>query len=291
MSCAALVLLKDELDIAEFTLRHLAEQVDWIFVSDNGSTDGTWELIHDLSDELPISLSRDPDPAYWQSKKMTAMAQLALERGHAWVLPCDADELFYSPDGRTVAQQLAGHAPDVQIVTAELYHHIPTALDPPAACERCGSTGMQWPSAGDEPQPCDACKGRVEPNPFRRIGWRKRERSGLGKVACRARPDLVIEAGNHSARTDGTATRAGGLVIRHYSWRSQEQYLKKLRNGIAAYAATDLPESTGTHWRMWEGKTDEQILEHFATWFWSADPAADDSMIYDPAPVLISGCG
>ena len=35
-----------------------------------------------------------------------------------------------------------------------------------------------------------------------------------------------------------SALVAGGLVIRHFSWRSEEQYLRKIRNGQAAYAAT-----------------------------------------------------
>lgn len=257
MSTVGVSMCKDEADIVGYVTRHMAEQVDHLIVSDNGSTDGTREMLAELERELPLTVLDDPDPAYFQSAKMSRLAALGLERGFQWVVPYDHDEFWYSGDGRTVAQQLAGHAPDVQIVEAVLYHHIPSALDDAA-----------------------------EANPFRRIGWRKRERAGLGKVACRTRPDLVIEAGNHSARTDGTATRAGGLTIRHYSWRSEAQYLAKIRNGAAAYAATSgLPETTGLHWRMWEGKTDDQILEHFRTWFWTADPAADDSLTFDPAPV------
>jgi hypothetical protein len=75
-----------------------------------------------------------------------------------------------------------------------------------------------------------------------------------------------------------------GLVVRHFSWRSPEQYLKKIVNGRAAYALTDLPEGTGAHWRMWEGASDEAILAHFDTWFYARDPKSDRSLIYDPTP-------
>ncbi len=304
MSCAAVMLAKDEDDVIEFTVRHLLDQVDYVLVADNLSTDRTPEILASLATEFGadrLSVELDEEIGYLQSRKTSALALRMCEAGHSWILPCDADEWFYAPDGRRIADFLAGHAPDVQIVQAAMFHHIPTALDPPTSCARCNSRGMvevvpaeraRYPqdpaavtvAARPWQAPCPDCDGRVEPNPFKRIGWRKREHGALPKVACRCRPDLVIHAGNHGASTRGTALAVGGLVVRHFSWRSSSGYVKKIRNGIAAYAATDLPETTGEHWRMWEGKTDEQIAGHYEQWFHSADPYADDSLIYDPAP-------
>jgi hypothetical protein len=95
----------------------------------------------------------------------------------------------------------------------------------------------------------------------------------------------VIEAGNHGATTSGTALRSGGLSVRHFSWRTPEQYVRKIRTGAEAYRATNLPAHTGAHWRTWDDATDDQLAEHFRTWFWSPDPRADSSLIYDPAPL------
>ncbi len=296
MSAAAISMCKDEADVVTYWLDWTLSQVDRVYVLENGSTDGTREILLDRAESDPrLVVIDDPETGYYQSRKMSALGQRAFEDGFAWLVAADLDEFWYSPDGRRIADFLAGHAPDVQLVRAAMYHHIPTALDPPAECARCESTGTVTVIPAVQTRdfayvaepwqaPCPVCAGLVEPNPFRRIGWRKREHGALPKVACRCRPDLVIHAGNHGATTRGTALAVSGLVIRHFSWRSPEGYVRKIRNGIAAYAATDLPETTGEHWRMWEGKTDEQIAGHYETWFHSADPYADDSLIYDPAP-------
>lgn len=291
MTVAAVMLVKDEEDVLEPVLRHLAAQVDEIIVSDNMSTDGTEGILGDLYLEgLPLVLVKDDEPGYYQDTKTTALAMRALALGHQWVIPCDADEVWYAPDGRTLSQYLGGVPPDVQIVSAELYNHLPSALDPPASpcfppCDECyehsryavSRDGMTLASLA---VPCL----RRESNPLRRIGWRQREHAPLPKVCARLRPDLRIHMGNHSASTDGTALASAGLVIRHFSWRSPEQYLRKIRSGEAAYAAAPERAGYGDHWRMWEGKPDEAVVDHFHRWFWASDPHADATLIYDPAP-------
>jgi hypothetical protein len=127
------------------------------------------------------------------------------------------------------------------------------------------------------------------PEPVQRIGWRRAAPGGLPKVACRWRDDLVIEQGNHGARYDGGATvLPGQLVVRHFPYRSAEQFVRKARNGAQAYAATDLPPDVGAHWRQYgalaEAHGDEACADIFRTWFWVADPDADPSLVFDPAP-------
>ncbi len=275
------MLVKDEADIVEYTLRHLAYHVDEILVADNMSTDGTYELLRELGRELPLLLERDREPAHYQGRKTTALAMRALDLGHDWVVPCDADELWYvaADIERPIGHYLAGQSPDVQVVAAELYHHLPSAEDTPAALDPA--------YAGLETLDKGPVVGLYEPNPYLRIGYRNLHRGGLPKVACRLRPDLVIEEGNHGASTTGTGLRAGGLCVRHFSWRSAEQYAQKLANGHRALAATDLPADIGEHWRKYD--PDEPGFEklaqtHFRSWFYSPHPAQDRDLIYDPAP-------
>lgn len=298
---AAVMLCKDEADIVGFTIEHLLEQLDRVYVTDNLSTDGTVEILHDLRDRHGadrIRVGIDEEVGYWQSRKTTELAMLAYEDGFHWVIPVDADEFWHAADySRTIKQFLEGTPPDVQMVGAELFNHLPTAADPPTHCPTCNDTGKHFAVAGEGYVTyevdrvdgasyvlCPQCGGEAEPNPFRRLRWRQREHAPLGKIACRLRPDLVIHAGNHGASTTGTALTGAGLVVRHFSWRSAEQYVRKIRNGEAAYAATDLPESTGLHWRMFAGKPDEAIADCFRQWYWSADPWKDTTLISDPSP-------
>lgn len=251
MSVCAIVLVKDEVDLIGYTLDHLHTQVDEVAIYDNGSTDGTRELL-EARGELVFD---DKQVAYYQSRKTTRAAREAMNRGHAWVLPNDADEVWYVTDGRTISDYLNGITPDVRVVTGELFNHIPTALDDPR-----------------------------EPNPIKRIGWRQKSRGALPKVCVRMDDEVVIAMGNHAASFGPYGMIVPGLVLRHFTWRTPDQYLKKITNGRTAYAASNLDEAFGVHWRMFDGASDDVIMEHFKKWFYIDDPATDPSLIFDPAP-------
>jgi glycosyltransferase involved in cell wall biosynthesis len=243
--------------VIEYTVRHLLAQVDHIIIRDNISKDGTRQIIEGLKSDR-ITLQHDGVIAYIQSKKTTAMAKEAHEMGFTWVLPCDADEIWYAPEGRRIGDFLDGIAPDVRMASAQLFNHLPSAED------------------------------SDDPNPFKRIGWRQRQHAPLGKICARTGIDLVIHQGNHGAYVDGSGLTVGGLVVRHFSWRSEEQYLRKIRNGAAAYAATNMDETIGAHWRMFDGAEDEAIRAHFRQWFFSSSPRSDNTLIFDPTPITLT---
>lgn len=262
------MLVKDEGDVVLHTVLHLLEQVDEVLALDNLSTDGTSEILRDLArehDELHVD--SDDEVGYFQSQKTTALAQQALARGHEWVVPCDADEVWFSPFGRLgdVLSELDG---DWLFATAALYDHIGTHDDPPYA------------------------------NPLERIGWRFLEPGKLPKVAARTHRSLEIEMGNHGAsmvapgrvRSNGSPpTMTGRLQIRHFSWRSEDQYLRKITNGYRAYAAAPDLKPYGEHWKMFGAPEseafDDRVRAHFRRWFYVADLRDRVDLIYDPAPL------
>ena len=252
MSVVAICRCKDEQDVLPFTLARTLDQVDHVIVEDNGSTDGTRDYLAGLNDDR-LTVLDDTEVAYYQSAAMSRLAQLARERFSAqWVIPFDSDEAWYSPFGR-IADVLIGHA-GCGVATAALYDHVATGKD-------------------DE----------AERDPTVRSGWRRLDPAPLPKVACRPVLPVTIEQGNHAA-TYPAATVEGLLVVRHYAIRSADQMIRKARNGAAAYAATDLPENVGQHWRDWGRLTDKQLRGVFRDFYFAENPAADPTLIYDPAP-------
>lgn len=267
MSVCAVLMVKDEADIIGETIEHLLKQVDAIIVADNLSTDGTREKIDwwRQFNEDRITVVDDPEVGYWQSRKTTALAAQARGLGFDWVLPCDADEMWVAKDGRRIGDFLMSVAPDVPVVNAQVYHYLPTGKDPAIT------------------------------DPFRSIRWRLAEPSSLPKVCCRLWHGLEIAPGNHGASYNGNSPPivAGGLRVNHYSWRSTDQYSRKIVNGARAYAATDLDPDVGPHWRMWGDPNDptlpERAADHFRRFFWAPSPpcapgSSDPrTLVYDPA--------
>lgn len=238
----AVSMVKDEADIIAATVGHMLTQVDEIIVADNMSSDGTRDILNDLGPRVHVI--DDHEIGYYQSRKMTELARRAVSFGATWVVPFDADEYWCSRWG-TVAEVLRSAECDYGIVTAELYDHVATGWDP---------------ASGD---------------PIDRLPWRRQHALPLPKVAVRADPDMVIEQGNHWARLPipPRHTDSPRLVVHHYPYRSVEQVIRKVRNGSAAYAATEgIPDNVGAHWRQWGAFSDEQIADLFRVWYWRDVP-------------------
>ena len=82
-----ITMVKNEADIVEQTIRHLLGQgVDHILAADNGSSDGTYEILLELSKILPVHVIQDRELAYYQSEKMTWLADRVMEAGAEWKL-------------------------------------------------------------------------------------------------------------------------------------------------------------------------------------------------------------
>lgn len=238
----AVSMMRDEADIAGQVVSHLYnEGVDLVIVADNLSTDGTGDLARDAGADVV----EDPNPAYLQADKMTALAHMAIDAGAEWVLPFDADEVWYSPS-RTIAHALADTAADV--IVARGWDHIATLGDLPYA------------------------------NPFEAITHRRSIVQRLPKVAFRAHPSARLTQGNHDVTHPGPRTHST-LAYRHFQYRSVEQMIRKARQGTAAYQATNLPESEGAHWRQLAAMDDISIAGEWARL------CQTPNLVFDPAPV------
>lgn len=270
MSACAIAMVKDEADIIESTVRWMAANVSEVYIADNGSSDGTDEIVTDLAFELGnVHLTHDEEPAYLQSQKMTRLAHEAHEWFDCeWVVPFDADEIWYCTAGR-IEENLDDVGEGMMVATAQLFDHVATGEDPDIA------------------------------DPVDRIVWRRDQPLPMPKVACRWRGDLVIHQGNHGCDYGGVLPASTPLmVVRHFPYRSADQFVRKVVNGARAYRAAGdrLPSDVGAHWRRWgeiyERGGEEAVAEIFRTWFWREDPRRavringerQGPLVWDPAP-------
>lgn len=259
MSIAALLRVKNELDIIEVTVRHLAGQVDEIFVADNLSTDGTRELLHSLADDLPLHVSHDDVFAHYMGPVITELAHDAWNCGHGWVVPTAADEIWFGVRERILTARVG-----TQQIRADVYDHVPTLQDDAA-----------------------------EPNPVARMEWRKRDPNGAmypsGRFVCRVASDLVIGPGCHSAVTRTGRGTETGLEMRHFPSRTEDQFVRKAVNGKKVYEATDLPAYYGVHWRAWgtvyEQQGEQALRDLYQRDILVENPEDDPSLVYDPVLV------
>src|SRR4051794_20611986 len=94
------LLVRDERDVIEANVRyHFSQGVDAIVVTDNGSVDGTREILDGLATEFPIHVIDEPSHTYEQSAWVTRMARKAAEDGADWVINSDADEFWTADRG------------------------------------------------------------------------------------------------------------------------------------------------------------------------------------------------
>jgi hypothetical protein len=114
-----LMMVRNEADILRVNLRHhLALGIDQFLIVDNGSSDGTVEILEELSrDTGRVRWTRDPGP-YRQAEITTGLAHEAYLSGADWVVPIDADEFWHAPGGdlRAVLERAAAGALEVQVI-------------------------------------------------------------------------------------------------------------------------------------------------------------------------------
>jgi hypothetical protein len=204
------LLVRNEADIIEANLDyHLAQGVDFVVVTDHGSSDGTDELLRRYEQDGSVAVLREEGEEHHQSVRVTRMAQLALSRHDAdWVIHNDADEFWWP---------LAGSLRDVFAAIPPVYGQIEVQrrnfLPAPD-----GAGPFYSRLIYRDAQSLNPSGGPLEP-----------------KVAHRAHPDVVVAPGNHSiSGADLRPVPVGELLeIFHFPMRSYDQFERKvIQTGI-----------------------------------------------------------
>lgn len=206
-------------------VRHLVEQgVDIVVVINHRSTDHTREVLADLARDLPVVTVENSAEGFYQGASVSRMARAASKRNASWVVPVDADELWYGV-GASISSVL--RATTAAIIKAPVWDHLPL------------NNGIDSPSPYK-----DFTKRTVSPGPKH--------------VAFRAHPLASVHEGNHWVNRSGEAMQ-NGLEVRHFAYLGFPHFVEKMRRGAKNVGATDLSMSIALEWRAW-GTADEQGL-------------------------------
>src|SRR3977135_4271324 len=113
MKLVAISRVKNELDIIEAFVRHHSQYFNTLIVLDDGSSDGTYEVLQALQAAgLPLVLMREPSVGYEQSRYMTRLLRMAVDQfGADWIMPLDADDFVEPHHAAPLAQLLHAREP------------------------------------------------------------------------------------------------------------------------------------------------------------------------------------
>lgn len=223
-----LLLARDEADIIRDTIAfHLNQGVDFVIVTDNGSVDGTRDILAEMERTLPVQVLDEPGRLFQQDVWTTRMAYLAADlHGAQWVFSGDADECWQPAAGDFAAAIAADTAPYGEAVNLL---QVPVIMMVPdrdaAACP--GFRPITTRRAFTQPL------GNAET--VSRWATARPLHRQLGKVLFRADRFVALWPGNHYAVMDRPHHGfARHLLIHHFHFRSLAHFRRKLATVHAA---------------------------------------------------------
>ncbi len=219
MRIVATLMVRDEIDIVAAMIEHHLDQgVDLIVATDNGSVDGTTEVLERYAATGRVELHHDPVQQKQQGSVVTAMARRARSEHRAdWVLNLDADEFLVPLDRRlSVRQALTGTSLHLNAFTTEV-----TNLVGPPAWSGGGVHRLVW----RDQRPVEELQGigiHAHPTP---------------NAVHRGEIDVVVAQGNHFVNlvSNGQPPQELAMEVLHLPWRSWAQLERKVVNAGMAY--------------------------------------------------------
>jgi hypothetical protein len=235
------LIVRDEADIVgENIAHHLALGVDRIIVTDNGSTDGTKDILSDLARGGAVAVAHEDGP-FRQVEAAHAMVEEARDRYRAaWVSAFDADEFVVPPDGETLAAHLGRQAGRVVIVPR--VNVFPTRETLATWDWRAGPG---WRNAWPEGPP-----PRMDV-PARAMAWPYMAYATFPKVMFRPEGFVQMVKGGHAVTLDPPAEGgASGLTLWHFPLRAVARLEQAIARRRPVLAADPNPAVSGQY-RRW----------------------------------------
>ena len=224
------LLVRNEEDVIGPNLDfHLAMGVDHVIATDNGSKDGTVDILREYERKGVLTLHFEQADDFDQSAWVTRMARAAAAKWRArWVINNDSDEFWWPLEGNLKAALDTIPVAD-QTVVAPRSNFV--------AVEPAGEMFYQ-----------------------RMIFRETRSLNAVGKplppkICHRGNVEVVVGHGNHKVRWAGnshapTISPEQPIEVLHFPMRSYAQFESKIRLGAAAMESNEtLPKGVGGTWR------------------------------------------
>jgi hypothetical protein len=196
---------RNEADILDAQLSfHLNAGVDFVVAIDNGSTDGTSEILESYARDGYLVSTHDPN-VYQQGEWVTQMARRAATEFRAdWVINSDADE-FWWPRGGSLKEVLS------------------------AVPARYGSVRGMWRHFAPRPDADDFFAERLTVRVCNPGAEDNSPYSPRYKTIHRGHPDVEVLPGNHRALGRGLDPLLGWypIDVLHFPIRSRRHFTEK----------------------------------------------------------------
>jgi hypothetical protein len=234
MKFVVTVMVRDEVDIiAAMVEHHLAQGADLIIATDNGSIDGTTEILQQYADRGVLELHHDPVFRKQQHAVVTRMARRAYtEHAADWVINADADEFWVPVDkGFTLRNALEAIPLSLGAFTVPV-----TNLVGPPAMRGSGVDRLLW-------------RDKRTPEQLQAVGIFAQP---TDDAVHRGDPTIVVSQGNHVVSLDsaGQPDPAVALEVLHLPWRSWQQYERRVINTGRSYEANPTLKPSKNHHGM-----------------------------------------
>lgn len=270
---ALISMVKDEEDIIfDNLVWHFCIGFRKFVIIDNNSTDKTRFLVEKFRDQVAnmatVIIVDDPIVEYIQSEVTTGAMRLAnsIWPKVDWIFPVDADEFWYPTN--KLRDILAKIPDDKDVISIQVYNH--------HAIKDAENLESSIPF-------------------YDSLNFRLKNLSpDSDKVAVRATPDIVINQGNHKARSIEYYRSIGyiagntvGLDMRHFAIRSASQVITKYHNVSKAnmLKLNLLPEDNTTHWTEFETEIKEKGLTQAGIDRFNNYVRSKEDCIQDPLPM------
>jgi glycosyltransferase involved in cell wall biosynthesis len=214
------LIVRDEADIiAENIEFHAKMGVDVFAVIDNGSKDGTREILESLRTCYDLYLFEERGP-FEQERQATFLARFLREHRYAdWLISNDADE-FWLPKNGNLKQLINPSRP---VLTVGRYNFLPRKEDVAAEDYKFYQNVLLVDKPyGVQPPVIDPHEQLLFPIMFRNLP---------GKIACSLAGLEYVHKGNHAVKhAAGGAQHSDQALVFHYQIRSYENFESKIRN-------------------------------------------------------------